>query len=54
MRRVVLDHGLAARAAIMLRDQGWDAIHVREMSMQEAADSDLRIRKARVPSGTHS
>ena len=40
MRRNVLDQGLPAAAVEMLRDAGWDAIHVREVAMHEADDSE--------------
>jgi predicted nuclease of predicted toxin-antitoxin system len=41
MRRIILDQGLPATAASMLRDRGWDALHVREVEMH--ADSDAEI-----------
>jgi predicted nuclease of predicted toxin-antitoxin system len=41
MRRILLDQGLPATAASMLRDRGWDALHVREIEMH--ADSDAEI-----------
>lgn len=41
MKRVLLDQGLPASAAAILRAAGWDAIHVRELGMQEAADLDI-------------
>ena len=31
MKRIVLDQGLPATAALILRDDGWDAVHVREI-----------------------
>jgi predicted nuclease of predicted toxin-antitoxin system len=50
MKRVVLDQGLPLGAAAVLRDRGWDAIHVREIDMKEAADGeilDLAVREFR-------
>jgi predicted nuclease of predicted toxin-antitoxin system len=41
MKRIVLDQGLPATAAALLRDAGWDAIHVRELAMQESADAEI-------------
>lgn len=41
MRRVLLDQGLAPRAAAMLRDDGWDAVHVSEIEMQTAEDVEI-------------
>ena len=41
MRRVLLDQGLPARAAPLLRHQGWDAVHVRETGMSAAADTAI-------------
>ena len=41
MRRIVLDQGLPASAAIFLRQDGWDAVHVREIGMQEANDDAI-------------
>ncbi len=43
MKRIVLDQGLPATAAALLRDAGWDAIHVRELAMQESADAEIWI-----------
>ena len=51
MRRILLDQGLAATAANILREAGWDAIHVRELSMHAASDSsiiDYAARESRV------
>jgi len=47
MRRIVLDQGLPATAAIILRDDGWDAVHVREIAMKEAADDEILAYAAR-------
>lgn len=41
MRRVLLDQGLAPAAATLLRDDGWDAIHVSELNMHTADDADI-------------
>jgi predicted nuclease of predicted toxin-antitoxin system len=41
MRRVLLDQGLAPQAALMLREQGWDAIHVSEIGMERSGDSEI-------------
>jgi len=41
MRRIVLDQGLPLTAAAILRSLGWDAIHVRELSMQRASDDAI-------------
>jgi len=41
MRRVLLDQGLAPRAASILREDGWDAVHVFEIGMQSAADLEI-------------
>jgi len=51
VKRIVLDQGLPARAAILLRDDGWDAVHVSEIAMKEAADNqilDYAARESRV------
>jgi predicted nuclease of predicted toxin-antitoxin system len=41
MMRVLLDQGLAPGAATILRDEGWDAVHVSEIDMQTADDADI-------------
>lgn len=41
MKRVLLDQGVPARAALILREAGWDAIHLRELGMQRAADTGI-------------
>lgn len=38
--RVLLDQGLAPSAAAILRHDGWDAVHVSEIEMQTADDTD--------------
>jgi len=47
MKRLLLDQGLPARAAGTLRDEGWDAVHVREIGMHEAEDTDILARAAK-------
>lgn len=46
MNRILLDQGLAPRAAAILRHQGWDAVHVSEIGMDQAEDI-LILEKAR-------
>ena len=41
MKRVLLDQGLAPRAATLLRADGWDAIHVIETGLDSAQDADI-------------
>jgi len=41
VKRILLDQGLPATAAAILRDDGWDAVHVREIAMDEATDSEI-------------
>ena len=41
MMRVLLDQGLAPGTAALLRDHGWDAVHVSEIEMQRADDIDI-------------
>ena len=41
MRRIVLDQGLPATAAKILRDDGWEAVHVREIAMYQATDAEI-------------
>jgi predicted nuclease of predicted toxin-antitoxin system len=41
MKRVLLDQGLPVTAAAILRDDGWDVVHVREIAMNEATDSEI-------------
>ena len=41
MKRVLLDQGLPPEAAGLLRGEGWDAVHVREMGMSRAADAQI-------------
>jgi predicted nuclease of predicted toxin-antitoxin system len=39
--RVLLDQGLAPNTAVLLRSEGWDAIHVGEAGMSQAADEEI-------------
>jgi len=41
MRRVLLDQGLPAPAAAVLRNNDWDAVHVREIAMSQATDAEI-------------
>jgi len=41
MSRLLLDQGLAPRAAVILREHGIDAVHVREIGMAEAEDAEI-------------
>ena len=41
MKRVLLDQGLPPDAAVLLREEGWDAVHVREIGMSQASDSAI-------------
>ena len=41
MKRVLLDQGLPPAAAALLRDAGWDAVHVREIGMVRASDPEI-------------
>jgi predicted nuclease of predicted toxin-antitoxin system len=41
MKRIVLDQGLPSTAAIILREDDWDAVHAREIEMQEASDTEI-------------
>jgi predicted nuclease of predicted toxin-antitoxin system len=43
MKRIVLDQGLAPRAAAIFRAQGWDAIHVSEAGLDRADDLEIRM-----------
>jgi len=51
MKRVVLDQGLPATAAAILRSEGWDAVHVAKSQCILATDSevlDYAARESRV------
>jgi predicted nuclease of predicted toxin-antitoxin system len=41
MKRIVLDQGVPATAVAILREKGWDAVHVREIQMHEATDTEI-------------
>jgi predicted nuclease of predicted toxin-antitoxin system len=41
VKRIVLDQGLPATAVMILREGGWDAVHVREIKMHEATDLEI-------------
>jgi predicted nuclease of predicted toxin-antitoxin system len=41
MRRLLLDQGLSPSAAIILRQDGFDAIHVSELGMEKADDVQI-------------
>ncbi len=41
MIRLLLDQGLAPRAAALLRQQGFDAIHVTEIGLDRAEDAAI-------------
>jgi predicted nuclease of predicted toxin-antitoxin system len=41
MRRVLLDQGLAPATAVLLRGEGWDAIHVAEVGLDRVEDSEI-------------
>ena len=41
MKRILLDQGLAPHAATILRQHGWDAVHVSEIGMARAEDIQI-------------
>lgn len=41
MKRVLLDQGLAPSAAVRLRAEGWDALHVIEVGLDRADDVEI-------------
>ena len=41
MKRVLLDQGLAPRAAALLRSDGWEALHVSEAGLSRADDPEI-------------
>ena len=41
MRRLLLDQGLAPLADELLRDIGWEAVHVSEIAMHRAEDGEI-------------
>ena len=47
MKRILFDQGMPLTAALILRGLGWDAVHVRELGMHEAADTEILAYAAR-------
>ncbi|MBI4903266.1 MAG: DUF5615 family PIN-like protein [Acidobacteria bacterium] len=45
--RILLDQGLPATASELLRRDGWDALHVREIQMRDASDDGILAYAAR-------
>jgi predicted nuclease of predicted toxin-antitoxin system len=41
VKRVLLDQGLAPRAAALLRSEGWEAAHVAEVGLDRASDPEI-------------
>jgi hypothetical protein len=41
MKRVLLDQGLAPAVAGLLRESGWDAVHVSEVGLGSADDTEI-------------
>ena len=41
MRRVIVDQGLPPSTAVILRQNGWDAVHLEEIDMSLASDSNI-------------
>jgi predicted nuclease of predicted toxin-antitoxin system len=41
MKRILLDQGVPATGAVILRAEGWDVVHVREIGMSKAADLEF-------------
>lgn len=41
MRRLLLDQGLPRSAPALLRQSGWDVVHVSEIGMARARDADI-------------
>lgn len=41
MNAILLDQGLAPRAAVILRQSGMDAVHVSDIGMEQAADVEI-------------
>lgn len=41
MKRVLLDQGLSPLTAELLRQEGWDAVHVREIGLAQATDPQI-------------
>jgi predicted nuclease of predicted toxin-antitoxin system len=49
VKRILLDQGLPRSAAALLRQAGWDVIHVSEIGMSRADDADI-LQRARAES----
>ncbi len=49
MTRLLLDQGLPRSAATLLRQSGWDVVHVSEIGMSRASDADI-LQRARAES----
>ena len=49
MRRLLLDQGLPRSTAAVLRQIGWDVLHVSEIGMSRADDAEI-LRRARAQS----
>jgi Domain of unknown function (DUF5615) len=47
MRRILFDQGMPFTAAAVLGALGWDAVHVSELSMQQAMDTEILAYAAR-------
>jgi predicted nuclease of predicted toxin-antitoxin system len=47
MKRILLDQGLPAIAAWILRDESWDVVHVREINMHKDSDAEILVYAAR-------
>lgn len=43
MIRVLLDQGLPHSSLVFLRAAGWDAMHVLDLGMQQATDTDILL-----------
>jgi len=41
VKRILLDQGLAPHAATILREQGFDAVHVADIGMHRADDAEI-------------
>jgi len=49
VKRLLLDQGLPRSAATLLRQSGWDVVHVSEIGMSRASDADI-LQRARTES----